>query len=447
MNHTNASEIFDWTQQFFESGGSGPYQYHDPGAKCSDHVDGNLNHAVEIAGNTISLPHIGVYTITYNCRDLSGNSATEQSRIVQVVDSNDCANTNGGNPKILVEPKKIAYEAGFIYADYGVSAYDPKLSESIASENIVAYENVVNTYKIFSGHSYTNCMQIQQRCTQVCQELGAQKCPGNESYRLCNPGKYKVSANDAEDLICFRRFNTDDFTTYQNKITTCNTGYDDVQTEIQAAYDSGNTTSDYFVLAHIYQRTDFCKKQNESLGGFNPAVPTKSQFNARVDPTDGTDELSFTITYGVQDRDANPQCEQTTRVVTVEDTMPPVIHLKWTAGANHGAEPLDLRNTPERLGKSIIDNRHLPATQPNDVRGQYRVFDNSAEVLLPGSGSHLIDTSTDGTAKDKVHSYESVEMAEVGRNVNGWIVAGFGFAVTGLAFLTSSSKKTTQIEV
>jgi len=452
MNNADAVAIFDWTQQFFDDTGSAPYQYHDPGATCSDHVDGTLNHAVEITGHTVSLAQTGTYTITYNCRDLSGNSATAQTRIVQVVDSNDCTNENGGNPKILITPSKIAYEAGFIYNDYGVTAHDPKLNVAINSSHIVAHDNIVNTFNIFAGHGYTNCKQIEQRCEAVCSDLGSDRCPENDPKRLCNPGEYNVDADTT--LLCFRRKNTDSFTTYQETGTygenTCPDGYDDVTAQVTADWAGGYTNTDNFVLNNMYQQySGFCKKTVEAASddGFttsSPAVPTKAEFNARLDTTDDEDKKTYTITYAVQDRDHNPQCGVNQRIVHVEDTMPPVIHIKW---AGNGITPqpaeFDLRDQPEYLGTSIIDN-----TPHNSIANTaHRVYNNSAEVL-DDEGSHISTTATAGTADNKIHSYApTTEMAEVGHNVNGWIVAGFGVAATGLALLTYSSKKTTQIEV
>ena len=66
---------------------SNSVEYTDEGATCQDYVDGVLSHAVEVSGNVVNLRIPGVYTIKYDCLDLSGRSAEQQERKVTVVDT------------------------------------------------------------------------------------------------------------------------------------------------------------------------------------------------------------------------------------------------------------------------------------------------------------------------------------------------------------------------
>merc|ERR1719335_556852 len=196
MNHANPINApIDYTQMFFCNNATGncdgsatdaAFQYEDPGATCSDHVDGNLNHAVEITGHTVSMAHVGTYEITYNCRDLSGNTAAAKIRRIEIVDSSNCDDNGMGNPTITINPNRIAYEAGFIYTDYGVEAREPLTEHDLGYPAVVAYDDVVNTYEIFKDHDYVNCAQIEARCDAVCTSLGS-KCPHGDPKRLCNP--------------------------------------------------------------------------------------------------------------------------------------------------------------------------------------------------------------------------------------------------------------------
>merc|ERR1712070_1101760 len=279
-----------------------------------------------------------------------------------------------------------AYEAGFIYTDYGVVAHEPMTEYDLGYDEVVAYVDVVNTFEIFKDHGYVNCAQIEARCAEACTNLTAARRPHNDPKRLCNPGKYVIS--DSKTLLCFRR------------------------------------------------------KINNAVNETTPdaSKPAAADFNARLETDISENKKLYIISYGVQDRDDNPQCGANKRTVHVEDTMPPVIHVKW---AGHGSTAnIDLRNSPSLFGVSAIDNTDL-----NGAVNIYDVYNNSQEVLN-SDGSHIESTKLNPwTADTKEHAYESSLVAEVGRTVNGWIVAGFGVAATGLALLTFSSKKTTQIEV
>merc|ERR1711990_1027928 len=112
----------------FEASNSAVYS--DSGAKCVDHVDGNLNKAIEVSGDSVNMKAPGTYTIkhdsgfkytdkgakaldnlngdisksivvtgkvntnkpgkyvlTYNVKDASGNSAVQITRVVRVIDT------------------------------------------------------------------------------------------------------------------------------------------------------------------------------------------------------------------------------------------------------------------------------------------------------------------------------------------------------------------------
>merc|ERR1711871_439373 len=64
-------------------------EYTDQGATCEDYVDGTLSHAVEVSGQVVNMRIPGTYTINYDCQDLSGNGATQKTRVV-VIQDNDC---------------------------------------------------------------------------------------------------------------------------------------------------------------------------------------------------------------------------------------------------------------------------------------------------------------------------------------------------------------------
>ena len=62
-------------------------EYTDDGATCEDTCDGPLSHAVEVSGQVVNLRKLGTYSIHYDCQDLSGIEAQQQTRTVVVQDT------------------------------------------------------------------------------------------------------------------------------------------------------------------------------------------------------------------------------------------------------------------------------------------------------------------------------------------------------------------------
>ena len=56
-------------------------QYADPGATCTDNVDGDK---AATADRTVDTGTPGQHVITYSCSDEAGNDAVELSRVVLV---------------------------------------------------------------------------------------------------------------------------------------------------------------------------------------------------------------------------------------------------------------------------------------------------------------------------------------------------------------------------
>jgi hypothetical protein len=84
--------------------------YADAGATCSDYVDNQLDSAVRASGDLVQMAVPGSYVIKYDCTDLSGNNAVQQSRTVIVQDTT-C-------PQIKVNGAVINYlESGFPFVD------------------------------------------------------------------------------------------------------------------------------------------------------------------------------------------------------------------------------------------------------------------------------------------------------------------------------------------
>ena len=63
--------------------------YTDPGATAADDCDGDLSASIVIGGDTVDTSTVDTYVVTYNVSDGASNAATEVTRTVNVVDTNN----------------------------------------------------------------------------------------------------------------------------------------------------------------------------------------------------------------------------------------------------------------------------------------------------------------------------------------------------------------------
>ncbi len=90
--------------------------YEDAGATAHDDVDGDITQSIEITGLIITAAP-GVYTLTFNVKDKSGNAAVSEVRTVRVVDEVAPVITLKGEQSVTVK-------VGENYEDAGATAHD-----------------------------------------------------------------------------------------------------------------------------------------------------------------------------------------------------------------------------------------------------------------------------------------------------------------------------------
>ncbi len=116
--------------------------YTDAGAIVTDNYDTGLSATVT---GTVNTAVVGVYILTYNAVDSSGNAAIAKTRTVNVVDTNTPIITlSGSNP--------VTVEAGSVYTDAGATALD-NIDGDITS-SIVTGGLPVNTSEL-GAHTVT----------------------------------------------------------------------------------------------------------------------------------------------------------------------------------------------------------------------------------------------------------------------------------------------------
>ena len=106
--------------------------YGDAGASASDTLDGDLTDSI-VSTSTVNVDAVGVYTVTYNVSDTTGNAAVGVVRTVSVEDTTAPAITLNGEATVTVE-------VGLSYSEAGASAsdsYDGDLTGSIVVTSTV----------------------------------------------------------------------------------------------------------------------------------------------------------------------------------------------------------------------------------------------------------------------------------------------------------------------
>jgi len=116
--------------------------YTEQGATAEDNFNGDISSSISI-DNAVNTNTIGVYTVTYNVSDVSGNPAVEKTRTVNVVDTTRPVISLNGNPI-------VTQEVFSLYVDNGARALDSfegDISSRIVTNNPVD-DNVVDVYTI-----------------------------------------------------------------------------------------------------------------------------------------------------------------------------------------------------------------------------------------------------------------------------------------------------------
>jgi hypothetical protein len=156
-------------------------QYSDAGATCQDWVDGELSHAVEVSGEVVNMRKPGKYVIRYDCTDLSGRTADSQFRQVDVQDVT-C-------PQITLKGVAVNYlETGFPYVDAGYDAIDD-LDGDISnlgdfSDGVAGCRTDGDTVNVAQAfYDKPSCRAIKTEC--------------DASEDDCRTGEYYISSFDS----------------------------------------------------------------------------------------------------------------------------------------------------------------------------------------------------------------------------------------------------------
>ncbi len=126
--------------QTIEVGGS----YTELGATASDNYDGDISGSIVIDASAVNTATVGLYWVTYDVTDSSGNAAVQRTRTVQVVDTTlPVITLTGANPQTV--------EVGSAYTELGATAtdnLDGDLTGSIVIDASSVNASVLGSYSV-----------------------------------------------------------------------------------------------------------------------------------------------------------------------------------------------------------------------------------------------------------------------------------------------------------
>jgi hypothetical protein len=382
-------------------------EYTDKGATCEDYVDGVLSHAVEVSGQVVNMRVPGVYTIDYDCQDLSQNAATQQHRKVTIKDTT-C-------PVVTLKGKETMYiEAEFPFVDPGAAALDD-LDGDITSK-IWTDGDTVNSSKSF--YSRRSCKEIKA------------KSPAAKT------GEYFITTYVKESLAYKRqRVHCDmhsknangkkiGFTYFACKGCERVVPYGAAQGDCEsrglkmATFGAGNAKSKAWAMkesspfgAAFFPKdaaatTDTYLCTTTETSGLSNAETSHSQ-GITHDKIERAETGKYVIFYHVQDSSGNAECSSPSRTVVVRDTLPPVITLHLRKNLIHTSQ-----DGQKGLGGQV---------NPAGFKSENPFLKNAPTSVTQNS------FMAEGSAS----------------SVNGWVLGAVASAVTGLALLSMSARKAT----
>ncbi len=132
--------------------------YVELGATATDNYDGDISGSIVIDATAVDTSTPGVYPVTYDVTDSSGNPALQELRLVQVADTTIPVITlTGANPQTI--------EVGSPYVELGATAtdnYDGDISGSIVIDASGVDTSTLGSYVV--TYNVTDSLAVTRRC-------------------------------------------------------------------------------------------------------------------------------------------------------------------------------------------------------------------------------------------------------------------------------------------
>jgi len=380
----------------------------DGGARCVDWHEGALT--PRLSGNTVNMAKPGDYVVQYDCKDSQNNQAAPAVYRTITVQDTTC-------PTITINgASELTVEAGFKYTDAHATASD-SLDGDIAPSKIWTDGDTVDVSLAF---------QSRRSCKEI-----------KESYAAAPTGQYWVTVwsgakfqrkrvwcdmhtkleGSATGFTYLKCDSCDKVEPYGSEQGSCSA----LGMEMASFHSSAvleNAARAHYGEAYFPQAGS---KSDSYLCAINDLHRPSPGFRTTEEVDSGAAKGVYIIVYHVSDAAGNTEssCDGSTaprRTVTVQDTLPPVISLKWA--------------------NKIV---HVSAHADNNPAGISDQFESAniflqGETMLDSAGNEHTVTGVAGAAN---------LMAEAHRaGTNGWVLAGVVSAVAGVALLVLGHRKT-----
>jgi hypothetical protein len=394
-------------------------EYTDAGAKCDDYVDGVLSHAVEVSGDVVDMRTAGDYKVRYDCTDLSGHAAKFATRTVKVRDTRA--------PNVTLVGKPVLYqEAGFKYTDRGITAVDadqdgdidtsvhwvdPAGTALTGTAGCLTWGNTVNEAHYFSTVS---------DCRSIYKQSGGKAPSGKyfvngdvEVWCDMTSGSIKTLAEikdatvDAVPMSTAGDNDCKHFKDASGASWSMATFPNAINLENAKLVFPATEDIDYFPTAKDQAQGQYLCSPNDEAASPHSSESLAAEAAYAPEAAVGV----FEITYYCKDSAGNKDQaweagKPVSREVHIVDTLAPVITL--------------------HMGKSLLASS-VPTTRTRGVGNRINPAEQSQSENSAYGNPHL---------QDKLLATTSTA------SLNGWIVGALASAVSGLALLGYSFRKT-----
>ncbi len=309
--------------------------YSELGATALDNYDGNITGSIVIDASAVDTNTVGSYSVTYNVDDASGNSAAEETRTVNVVDTTIPVITLvGANPQTL--------EVDTAYVELGATAldnYDGNLTGSIVIDATAVQMDTLGTYTVTYNvvdANTNNAVEVTRDVTIVDTQIPVVTLVGANPQTLEVDTAYVelgATALDNYDGNITGSIVTDATAVQMDTLGTYTVTYNVVDSEgnnaIEVTRDVTivDTQNPTITLTGADPQTIELGTSYSELGATASDNYDGNITGSIVIDATGVDDStvgSYSVTYNVDDASGNSAAEET-RTVNIVDTTNPVL--------------------------------------------------------------------------------------------------------------------------
>lgn len=287
-------------------------EYTDAGATCEDWVDGELSHAVEVSGEVVNYRIPGTYVITYNCQDLTGNTAEKVERTVIIQDdTSPYLSLNGAIVNFI--------EAGFPYVDAGATATDTL--DGDITQYIWTDGNTVNDRRAnYAAHS---CAALPKSTPSGEYYLTTKDTEGKFHRVLVHCYIHAGAHTGVKVIRQHTGAETPAAVCASKGMQVCEATDTACQTAASTLYPTEYSSFDVATATNfVCQEID-----NSAVKSASVQNTINSRDRLVTDELQNAEQGKYIINFRVEDKAGNSQQNILSRTVIVKDTLPPVVSL------------------------------------------------------------------------------------------------------------------------